>query len=380
MKLTTIIRSAILASALSASIGSASAQLSIVDPNYSTTSIYTDTDSNSIVSYDWDAAHNLYYQTAVTSDFSFNLGGFYKVTPSGTTSTIMAGGASNVFAGANVVSIGGNIYFNDNTFNSTTFASGYNIYQYNTTDGLSLTSTATNYGISKGPGNSMYITAASGGSDHIYYSSSANLASAPPLATLDLGAQNGNSGPLAFDAEGNLYYAPGFGNLSIFKWTSAQVAAALANPGVMADQLVTGNAGAGGNAQLWLDYSSIYSPDDFGGGTSLLINGDKLLLTVTEFASTSVLASFGIDSSTGTYVTNSSDTILSDASGLLGELRTNNGNLYLSDGNQIYLVSATPEPSSLLLLALGMGALFYVRSRKVWRLVPAFATTVFFSR
>jgi hypothetical protein len=206
MKLTSLAPTPLLAALFATILIPLRADITIDNPSYSATSVYTDTDNNSIVSFDWDASNNLYYQTAVTSDYSYNLGGFYKVN-SGVTSTLLSGSTS-AFAGESVVSIGNDIYFNDSDTSG-----NQNIYKYDPSSGSAPTvvSTTTNFGLYKGPNGSLYITGSTGfGPNNIYYSgldASGNLVSDPAV---DLGAQPpGSSGPLAFDSTGDLYYAPG---------------------------------------------------------------------------------------------------------------------------------------------------------------------------
>jgi len=344
----------------------------VTSSGFTATSVYTDPGANDIVSFDYDASNNLYYQTTVVSDFSYSFGGFYKVPFGSSSPTTLTAASPSTFGGASVVSLGNYVYFNDGNGN---------IYHYNTAGGSSpsVISTTTNFGLFKGLDNSLYLTGAVGfGPNHIFHSAlngSGNLVTDPAT---DLGTQSGSSGPISFDASGNLYYAPGFGDLSIYKWTAAQVDAALLNPST--SPLVTNSTGASGNAQKWLDYSLIYG--SFSGGTSLLIDGNRLLLTLTDFGVASDLAYFDIDPSTGNYVLNSTGVALQDLSSPLGELRLNNGNLFLSDNTQIYQIQGVPEPSTIFLLVLGVTALLGFHLRRTKRLVPVVAlaaSTVFFS-
>jgi hypothetical protein len=315
---------------------------SSVSPGYNVSNYYTSSNTtDNIVSFDWDASDNLYYDTATPS---FNFGGLYEV--SGTTTTNPVAGTSD-FSGASVVAIGNYVYYN------TSDASGdQNIYKYgplNGTPANSLTSTTPSFGLYKHAGQ-LYITGSPDfGTNHIYHSAlNANGSLASDPAT-DLGADSGSSGPLAFDGAGDLYYAPGFGDESVYKWTAAQVAAALANPAQ--------NPLSIAEASQWLNYGTSSTYGSFSGGTSMIVDGNQLLLTLTNFGEPSVLAAFGIGSN-GNW--DGSSTSILNGTDTLGELRENDGNLFLSDDNSIFEIDV-PEPSVALLL--GGGLLLLVMGR-----------------
>ncbi len=324
----------ILAAAVLSAAVSAQASPTVVDSAYSLASYYSTGNANSIVSYDWDSQGNLYYQTSNSSSAFL---GVYKYS-NGTVSTIAAANES-IFAGASVVTVGNSLYYNNSDLSG-----NQNIYLYNPLNGsssLSLTSTTPNYGL-YGYNNALYIAGAVGwGTNHIYYSSLNTNGTLVNNSAIDLGETSGASGPLVFDKAGNLYYAPGYYDLSIYRWTAAEVAAAIADP--------TANA-LSATGHLWEDYSSLYA--SVGGATSLAIdsNGD-LLASLTSFSDPSSLVKFGV-SDTGTY-DGTSSTILTTTD-RLGELRVEDGTVYVSDGDQIFTV--VPEPSSFALM--GMGVLF----------------------
>jgi hypothetical protein len=253
--------------------------------------------------------------------------------------------ATSDFSGASVVAIGNFVYYNTSDSNGNQIISDYNTV----TGANAAISTAPNFGLYKQNG-SLYITGAPGGfgTNHIYVTglnSDGTLALNPPK---DLGADSGSSGPIAFDSAGNLYYAPGFGDTNIYKFSAAEVAAALADP--------AGHPlSAAGH--VWASYGSAYPQP---GATSMIVDGNQLLVTLTSFTDPSDLVSFGIDG-TGAY-NNTATTILSSTD-LLGELRSNDGTLYISDGNSIDAL-ATPEPSTWLLMALGLLAVVIVRHKR----------------
>jgi hypothetical protein len=309
----------------------ASAALNVVDPAYSATVYLTHANSDAVTSYDWTANGDAYYSTG-TSSYTF--GGLNRF--NGTTISNVVP-ASSEFNGASVVAIGNNIYYN------TSDSENQYIHKYGPVGGspaASLISTTANYSLHTFSG-SLFITGSTGfGPNHIYNSAidgSGNLVSNPAR---DLGETGGASGPLAFDSAGNLYYAPGYGDSTIYRFTSAEVADALA--GVPGSSLsATGHD--------WLDYTALYA----GGASSMLVDANGVLIvSFTDFVAGSSLATFNVDGS-GAY--GGSTALILESDDRLGEIRLHDGALYVADGNSIYQV--IPEPSSLLLSAFGLALL-----------------------
>lgn len=319
----------VLFAALCPVVASSYGQLTINDPSYQAVPYFTHTNADTIVSYDWGSNGNVYYQTSNTN---FNFGGFYQYA-SGTSTAIVPGGSTSVFPGASVVSIGANVYFNTSDFTNE------NIYKYTpgSTPPTAPVSTATNYGLYKNQGN-LFITGAPGfTNNHIYYSApdrNGNLLTSTPA---DLGTQAGASGPLAFDAAGNLFYASGTGQ-NIYRWTSAQVAAAVADPI---------NHPLPANAQ-WLNYSALY--DAYTGAVSILLDQKgNLLVNLADYdTSSSLVAEFGVGAD-GAY--DQINSTLANGVGTNGELRLYQNTLYLSNGNEVFAL--VPEPSTVCLLVAG---------------------------
>ena len=313
--------------------------LTVTDPNYAVLPYYTDPQSNNIVSFDWTGSGNLVYMTADAASNTY-FTGLYGV--SGGINTTLVNGNGSVYSGASVVTIGNNVYFNNSDNNGTY------IYQYGPTNGtpsVTLASSAPNFSLT-GHNGQIFITAGdSNGINDIYYS---NLGAGGSITNvIDLGVTSGYSGPLAFNAAGDLFYAPGYGDQSIYKWTAAQVAAAMANPTLTPLSIAT--------ATLFASYSSDYGSES--GASSMLVDKNgNLLVTLTSFGP-GVLVNFGTNGA-------SPDTILAD-SNALGDLNQQSGTVYLAADNQI--VQVIPEPSTVWLLILGIGvtlAVLHVRRAK----------------
>jgi len=292
---------------------------------YSGTTAYTHSNSDDIYSYDWGSDGKIYLG-AINS--SYKSGGIYSYDGS-STSTIQA--ASNTYAGASVVAIGSSIYFNDADFNS-------KIYRYNIGSSVTTSVSATNYSLGT-DGNNLITT---GSSDyvttHLNYYAGGALAGA-----IDLGGIEGSSGPAAFDMAGNLFYAPGYGDPSIYRWSAIEVAAAV---------LGSGSPPLTAGGHQWLNYSSSFTSAS-GVGSLLLDPNGNVLVTLTDFTNPSALVKFSADGS-GSF-----ETILTSTD-RLGELRLNGGNLYLSETNKI--ISIIPEPSSTLVALCGFG--LFLRRRR----------------
>jgi hypothetical protein len=286
---------------------------------------YTHTNSDAIVSYDWDASGNLYYQTATPA---YGFGGFFMY--DGATTTTIAPGNSN-FPGASVLTIGDYVYYNDSDFTN------QYIRKYGPLSGtpsVSQTSTTLNYSLHEYAGD-LLISGGTFTNTYLYHTTLDASGDLVPDPATNLGEMNGNSGPAATDAAGNLYYAPGFSDLTIYRWTAAEVAAAIADP-------VTNPLDPTGHE--WLDYSSMYVT--VSGATSMLVDGDSLLLTLSDFLNPSVLVGFDIAGGggyAGTYAELLQDT------GRIGELRLRDGRVFVSSDNGIVFI---PEPATLAFLAL----------------------------
>jgi hypothetical protein len=336
MKSSSILTAVLSAVALSSAYSTYTAYadgLGIVDTNYATPAYYTDPQSNDIVSFDWTSSGDLAY---MTQSAGYNFTGVYLVS-AGHNSTVDPGNLSD-YAGASVVTIGDYVYYNYSYYNFTTGSSSYYINKYGPTNGTASAtqaSTVSNFGLYQNSGR-LFITAEdANGVNDIYYS---NPGSTGSLASIvDIGVTSGASGPLAFDAQGDLYYAPGDEDTSIYRWSAATVAAAIANP--TTHPLTTAG-------HLWVNYGSNPNYSSELGATSMLVNPDgDVLVTLTDFSSTSDMVDFSDDGQDAT-------TILTDTEPF-GQLLDEDGTDYFSAGDEIYELESVPEPSAIPLLILG---------------------------
>jgi hypothetical protein len=281
---------------------------------------YSDPSQNDIVSFDWlqeGRVEYLFYQTATPS---YGFGGFYRYgTASGILTTLQPPSGSRIdYPGASVLTI-------DNTFvyfNASDLANGQSIFKYNGSTTLDFVSNTSNYGLYTDDTDMFISGSGSGGVNNIFY---APVTATGTLGTVEaLGKTNGASGPMIFDGRGNLYYAEGYGDTSIYKWNPDEVAAAILDPishPLMAD--IT---------HLWHNYSSEYP--NAAGGTSMAISpaGDQVLLTLTNFSGPSLLAEFGI-STLGTY--DNTTSVLYSSNSRLGEVRVRGIYIYLAEDSNI---------------------------------------------
>ena len=310
----------------------------VASPGYATTLFYTHPNADRVVSYDWAGGTGLYYETATPF---YEYGGFYGW--NGGAPAMLQAGAASAYAGASVVAIGDAVYFNVDTGSTA-------IRKYGPLSGapaVAQISTTPNYGLFGHAGDLFITGSVSFGPNQIYYSDldgSGNLVSNPAIS---LGVTGGGSGPLAFDLAGNLFFAPGYSDKRIYRWTASQVSAAIAGVTTLT---LTG--------QLWADYALLYPLQS--SATSMLVEaGGDVLVTVTDFANPSVLARFeaALD---GSYA-GTAAIILTD-SALLGEVRAYDGGLYVSSENAIYQI--VPEPATAALLACTLPMLAWRRRRR----------------
>lgn len=318
--------------------GQSFATLTVLAPDIATAPNYTHSTSDNIVSFDRDSSGNLFYLTA--NPANGNNATLWKSSGGGSPTSLYNAAAN--FPDPSVVTINNHVFFGDESFTSRF------VRTYGPTNGspsLSLRLTSPDYLNSEFAHNgSLFITGASSTfTQGLYYSPVAADGSVSPLVNLGLADSTGGSGPLAFDSAGNMYYAPGYGDTSIYKWTTAELAAAIADP--------TGHALLV-NGHLWAAYPTRATSLNVSGASSMAFDASgNLLVTLTQFASTSYLTRFGVGP-TGVY-SGSNDVLLSETT-RLGDVRNMDGNVYLAAGNSV--VQIVPEPSAALLVLAGLAA------------------------
>ncbi|MFA5343158.1 MAG: VCBS repeat-containing protein [Kiritimatiellia bacterium] len=268
-----------------------------------------------LVAFDWDEDSNLYYSTG-RPDYGLGIS-VYRY--NGVNASLLYTDA-NAFSGSRVTAIGGRIYFNDGgTY--TRYTCDY--YRYDPTHpsapaNIGILSDI--YGLETRDGTDFW--AAGGYNSAIYYSAlnaNGDLVSNP---LVNLGAIGAASGPIAFDASSNLFYAEGYvssGNPTVYRWSAAEVSAAIANP-AGAPLSPVGHA--------WATLSA-------GDGASGMVvdNKGRLVITATSFTDASELQRLFVTN--GNYA---GYAVLARSDERMETVRIRDGKIYVSSSEGIFTV------------------------------------------
>lgn len=202
-----------------------------------------------------------------------------------------------------------------------------------------------------GHNNRMFV---SGGSGLYYGDINTTDGSVASLTEISDGPLTASSGPIAFDDDGNMFFAPGFNDQRVYKFTATEVADAIADP-INDGLIVQDNA-----PSEWYDYSTDPILSALGGITGLTFDGDgDLLATVTSFTNPSRLVELDVDT-LGDYA---GTLHLASSIGRLGSVRYDAANdaILFNDGTQVY--ELVPEPTTLAMLIGGSAYLMRRRNR-----------------
>ena len=275
-----------------------------------------------LVSFDWDEAGRFYYTTGDANwGTNFNV---YQV--DGTTTTTVYS-TTEAFAGSRLTSIGDYVYFNDGgNYSRWT----YDYFRYDPIAGgapLNLTNGVTDmWGLATASGASFF--GAGGWSAAIYYSpidSNGDWTLNPPVSLGQLGE---SSGPIAFDAAGNLFYGNGYvaaGQPVLYAFSATALANAIANP-----------AGAP------LDPETAFLTTvegNFSGVTGMAIDLDNnLIVSATNY---------GLPSEVRMYILNPAGDLLgcqtiATSPNRVDTLRFDYGHLYCNDADGVYEFALPP--------------------------------------
>ena len=286
--------------------------------------------TENLTSFDWDGSGNLYW---MGGDASWAQSMHVYKFDGSTLSTIDTRAS---YAGTWVNSFGDNIYYDD--------GSEYAFYKYGTAGGSSPSQVLqldNSWGYTF-QNDGLYITGADAGWNNVLYYSALDANGDLTGSLINLGYMGSPSGPTAFDADGNLYYGAGYGDGVIYKYSAADVAAAVA-----------GTPLGAAAAHQYIDFNG-YGLD---GASGMDFNADgNLVVSLTSFGSPSKLVEFDVDGS-GNYTGNSSVWAVSDTR--MTTVRNQSGTIYFSDSDGIY--EAIPEPGTIALMLMGVIGLVGVR-------------------
>jgi hypothetical protein len=287
--------------------------------------------TENISSFDWSSTGDLYWMGGDANwAASMNV---YKYNGS----TLSAIDSRSSYAGSWVARNGNYMYFDDGT--------AYSFNKYDTVNGGAASQVfqqANVWGYTFN-NNGLFISGADESWNNSLFYSAIDGNGDLTGSLVTLGFVGAPSGPMAFDTEGNLFYAAGYSVGKIYKYTAAEVAAAIA-----------GTALGDAATHEYIDFNSY----GLAGATGMAFDDEgNLVASLTSFTDPCKLVSFDIDES-GNYLGTSS--VLAESDGRMTTVRNNSGDIYFSDGDGIY--KAVPEPASVLLIMIGsLGIVGYRR-------------------
>ena len=305
----------------------------------------------SLVSFDWDANGDLYTLAGSYAPVQT----VYKHTGSTTAELATEYG----YPGSMLKTFGDYVYFNDGGSGSR-YTADY--YRYGTQNGglptkvVNSATTGTNWW--SFDSNGTYAVGFGGdfNNQHLTILPMAFDATAATQID-DATGMLGNAGPVLFDNEGNLFVGNST-SLQIFRFSAAEVATAIADPGSAAlvfDETHTWVAN-------WSTLGAV------SGTSGMTIDTDgNLLVSCTSWTAPSELVKFEMGSD-GSFL---NATTIAQSEGRMDTVRVYGGMIYLSENNgandsAIYSLSSVPEPSTMALLACGVLAIAgYLGRRRV---------------
>ncbi|NQU76263.1 MAG: PEP-CTERM sorting domain-containing protein [Planctomycetes bacterium] len=292
---------------------------------FQTPSVQTDP----MVSFDWGSDGNLYFSTG-SADWGPKMN-VWRYDGAASTNIFSNG---DVYAGSWLTANGQYVYFNEDMY--------YNVYRYDTSAGGGAENALqhTNMWGFFFHDDGVFISGADDNwESHVYYAAVDQL-TGTISAPQDIGAVGDPSGPIAFDAVGNLYFASGYAAGRILKYTAGEVAEAVGGVSLLADPA----------AHAWADFSGT----GLDGATGMAFDSSgALVATLTSFAHPSQLMRFDVDAGGACE----GMTLMATSDNRMYAVRLSQGALYVNDPDGIYTVSAIPEPATLGMLAAGAIAL-----------------------
>lgn len=299
-------------------------------PGVTVTEVFATGGGDSIVSFDWGPDGSFYYSTG---NFSPQMT-VYRWDGSSATEIF----SQPAYPGSWVACNGDYVYFTQD--------SDMAVYKYDTAAGGQAAVTLQQpglWGIFFHAGEAFIV-----GSDALWQgtiSHSAIAAAGELSAPSLLGTVVDPSGPMAFDAEGNLYYSAGYSQQRILKYSAGEVADAMAGGSGLGDP----------DGHVWASFTGTGD-----GATGMAFDADgALVLTATSFLGPAWLLSFAVanDGSNAGLAT------LLESDSRLGTVRLHDGVIHVNDGGAVY--SVVPEPFTLGMLVAGVfAALIRRRARR----------------